>query len=95
MRVEIPEQARTLAVLAPRDAGESFDGWSIGDGQLRSFGGPVHARSGGTFELRLHPVGKTDPAVVPAPPWSPWPVLRRAATELRDRTLPLRPTRLL
>jgi hypothetical protein len=95
MRVEMPEQARTLAVLAPRDACEYFDGWSIGDGPLRPFGGPVHSGSGRTLELRLHPVGKTDPAAVAPPPWSPWPIVRRAATELRDRTLPLRPTRLL
>jgi hypothetical protein len=95
MRVELPDGARTVAVLAPRDADACFDGWSIGDGPLRAFGGAVHCEPGRTVELRLRPIGEIDPGAVPAPPWRPWPILRRAATELRDRTLPLRATRSL
>jgi hypothetical protein len=30
---------------------------------------------------------------VPVPAWRPWPQLRRAATEARDRALPLRAAR--
>ena len=34
-----------------------------------------------------------DAGQVPAPAWRPWPKLRRAGTEMRDRALPWRPAR--
>jgi hypothetical protein len=93
MRVDLPEGVRTLAILAPRDAGEHFGGWSVGNGPLLTFGEPVQCDGvRRTLWLRLRPLGETDPRAIPAPPWRPWPILRRSATELRDRTLPLRPT---
>jgi hypothetical protein len=94
MRVSLPACVRTLAVLTPRDAAECFEGWSVDGGELRLFGEPLPCTGGDReLELRLRPVGEIDPAAIPAPPFSPWPLMRRAATELRDRTLPLRPSR--
>jgi hypothetical protein len=94
MRVALPAAVRTLAVIAPRDGAACFEGWSVGGGELRPFGDSLPCDGAGReLELRLRPVGEIDPAAVPAPPFSPWPLVRRAATELRDRTLPLRPSR--
>ncbi|HEV7804359.1 MAG TPA: hypothetical protein VGO80_00955 [Solirubrobacteraceae bacterium] len=90
VRVELPAGAGTLTLLAPRDAASHFVGWSVDDVHIAAFGDSLACGGGRTVTIRLHPIGEIDPAVVDAPPFRPWPVLRRAATELRDRTLPLR-----
>ena len=94
LRIEPPAGARTLRVDAPREhrrrapaermvarrrTGSARSGrtWTVaGDGQV---------------EVRLHGTDDVDPERVAAPPWQPWPRVRRAATEVRDRALPLRP----
>ena len=54
-------------------------------------GRPVRAPGprGRATELRLVATTATDAAAVPPPAWRAWPVLRRLATETRDRAQPL------
>lgn len=92
MQVALPEGAGALTVCSPRDAEEHFGGWSIDGAPIASFGEALACGGGRTVVVRLHPHDEIDPETVRAPPFSPWPILRRAVTELRDRTLPLRPT---
>ena len=79
---------------APCDATDAgaLVGWASGSGAPRPFAAPAVAREG-SVEVRL--LGRHDVEVddVPAPAWRPWPQLRRAATEARDRALPLRAAR--
>jgi hypothetical protein len=86
--VDVDPAARELTVLAPRDGEDAFAGWSIGDGRRLPFGTPVPVPPG-RLELRLVPVAPVDPKNVPAPRPSVWPVVRRFATETRDRLEPL------
>ncbi len=88
--VEVPPEATTLAVTAPDPIGPelALRGWSLGAEAVRPFGEAV-AVVPGTHELRLHGTHDVDPAAVPAPAWRPWPTLRRAGTELRDRAVAL------
>jgi hypothetical protein len=89
--VTLPESASTLVVEPPRGAGPALLGWSpAGGGPLVPFGAAVECAGGRAYELRLHVAGAVDPLTVEPPAWRPWPVLRRAATEARDRALPLR-----
>jgi hypothetical protein len=39
------------------------------------------------LEIQLHGAADVEPRLVPAPVWRPWPKLRRAVTELRDRAI--------
>jgi hypothetical protein len=80
-------------VQGPADAldGGSLQGWSVGDGPLQPFGADVPWQGNGHVEIRLRGAQDLDAADVAAPAWRPWPKLRRAATEARDRLLPLRP----
>lgn len=91
--VEPPVGARTLRVEAPTgSAGElRLRGWSLDHGPLHRFGVDVPLPGDAPVEVRLHGTGDVDPNRVAAPSWQPWPRLRRAATEVRDRALPLRP----
>lgn len=93
LRIESPASARTLRVEAPSyTAGEvRLCGWSLGDGPVVSFGEDLPIPGEAPVDVRLHGVGDVDPERVAAPPWQPWPRVRRAATEARDRALPLRP----
>jgi hypothetical protein len=94
MRIALPPQVRTMSVEEPHDALEAtrLAGWSAGS-PMRSFGTDGAPVSGASVELRLHGPDDVDAAAVAAPAWRPWPKLRRAATEARDRALPLRPAR--
>jgi hypothetical protein len=65
----------------------------VGDGQPLPFGEPVPCVAGQPLDVRLRRGDEVAAQDVAAPAWRPWPVLRRAATELRDRALPLRPAR--
>ena len=87
LRVALPAAVRSLTVARPRGADGALLGFSAGGGPVAPFGCPVRAT--GVSELRLVAAGATDPAAVPAPAWRPWPVLRRLATETRDRAQPL------
>jgi hypothetical protein len=89
-----PDGATTLAVEAPEDhvGAGLLAGWSLGAGPVRPFGTAIDAHVA-RLEIRLHGVQDLDPARVVARAWRPWPRLRRAATEARDRALPLLPPR--
>jgi hypothetical protein len=93
--VSPPPRASTLVVQEPRhahgDAG--LGGWSLGAGPIQPFGAEAPIECGGPVEIRLRGVHDVDAGQVAAPAWRPWPKLRRAGTEMRDRVLPLRPAR--
>jgi hypothetical protein len=93
LRVKPTAGARTLRVQAP--AGTSGEhglrGWSIGAGPIHPFDEDVAFAGDTVVEVSLRGVRDVDPDRVAAPPWRPWPRVRRAATEVRDRALPLRP----
>jgi hypothetical protein len=93
LRLAAEPGARTLRVQAPADAldGGALEGWSVGDGPVQPFGTDVPWQGNGHVEIRLHGAQDLDASDVAAPAWRPWPKLRRAATEARDRLLPLRP----
>lgn len=88
VRVEVPAGVRALRVALPTGAAAGLTGWR-GDGE-HAFGADVPVAAGRTVEVRLAGAHDVDPATVPAPTWSPWPRLRRAATEARDRAVTLR-----
>jgi hypothetical protein len=92
LRLASEPGARTLRVQAPADAldGDSLQGWSSGDGPLQPFGADVPWQGNGHVEIRRRGAQDLDAGDVAAPAWRPWPKLRRAATEARDRLMPLR-----
>jgi hypothetical protein len=92
LRLAAEPGARTLRVQAPADAldGGSLQGWAVGDGPLQPFGTDVPCQGNGHVEIRLRGAQDLDASDVAAPAWRPWPKLRRAATEARDRLMPLR-----
>jgi hypothetical protein len=87
VRVEVPEGVRALRVALPTGPAAGLTGWRDGEAMFDS---DVPVAGGSTVEVRLSGSHDVDPATVPAPAWSPWPRLRRAATEARDRALSLR-----
>ena len=92
LRLAAEPGARTVRVEAPADAldGAALQGWSVGDGAVQPFGADVPWQGNGHVEIRLRGAQDLDAGAVAPPPWRPWPKLRRAATEARDRLLPLR-----
>jgi hypothetical protein len=91
--VDVPDGACALEVSAPAPVGAlELHGWSVGGGEVVPFGGAAPVAPG-RHEVRLHGVADVDPETVPPPAWRPWPALRRAGTELRDRAVALRPAR--
>jgi hypothetical protein len=95
LRVAPPAGARTLTVHEPREAygAPSLEGWSLGSGPVLAFGARATVDQPGPLEVRLRGPRDVHAGQVPAPAWRPWPRLRRAGTEVRDRALPLRPAR--
>lgn len=93
-RVDLPAGVRDLTVEAPQDATDAaaLVGWSFDDGEIHPFGDLAPAPEGVT-EVRLHGRDDLEPDAVPLPAWRPWPRVRRAVTEARDRSLPLRAAR--
>jgi hypothetical protein len=87
LQVPLAKGVKSLAVERPSQPDADFAGWTTGSG-LCPFDMPVPV-FGRRVELRLVPCTALDPAGVPAPRSSFWPVLRRAATETRDRLRPL------
>jgi hypothetical protein len=95
IRIVPPAGATRISVCRPQDAAGELElqTWSIASERRRfDVDGPLPAE-GGAIEVRLHGSRDVDPRQVPAPAWRPWPRLRRAGTEVRDRALPLRPLR--
>lgn len=95
VRVTVPAGVQELRVeLAPTVGGEpGVDGWSLtapGSRVATGFGGARAVAGAGIAEVLLSTPWSVAASTVPAPAWRPWPGLRRAATEARDRLLPLR-----
>jgi hypothetical protein len=92
VRVKPAAGTSSLGVVVPRGAHGDLElvGWSVDGRPVRPFGEVVELGSDEARVVRLHGVGDVDAAAVPSPPWRPWPRLRRAGTEARDRLLPLR-----
>ena len=49
----------------------------------------IPVRGGRDAHVRLEYDGRVEPHDVPPPPWRPWPIVRRALTEGRDRLRPV------
>lgn len=80
--------ADTVVVEGLPGVEETFAGWSAGDRRTLPFDEGV-ALAEDRLEIQLMPESPVDPYSVAAPPASAWPLLRRAATETRDRLRPL------
>lgn len=91
VRVQLPTPVRELTVARPPDLRErdALAGWSLDGGEIRPFGEPATVTAAGPAAIALHGRDDVDPAGVPAPRWRAGPRLRRAATEARDRAMPL------
>ncbi len=90
LRVEVPEGARSLVVEPPPGLSAGFASWSANGSPGLRFGLSMPCEPG-QLELRLEPAARIDAATVPSPSPSLWPLVRRAATETRDRLRPLLP----
>jgi hypothetical protein len=90
-KVSVSPETTLIQVLAPDDALDpgALTGWSLAGGPVHPFGTSVPLARGRVADVRLHARDQVDPGRVPAPAWRPWPRLRRAVTEARDRALPL------
>ncbi len=88
VRVGLPEAVTELTVEEPDDllADKRLTGWSLPDGTLRAFGESAPVPRVGV-SVRLHGADDVSPEQIKAPPWRPWPKLRRVAVEARDRGL--------
>jgi hypothetical protein len=93
MQFQLPQDARAIEVEEPRNSRGALLGWSPGSSRSCQFGVAVPDRGGRNIEVRLRPKIEHDPELVPPPSWRPWPKVRRAASETRDRLMPLWSTR--
>jgi hypothetical protein len=80
--------AKAIVVEGQPGAEETFAGWSGNGRRGLPFDESVSLKTK-ELEIRLTPRTAVDPYGVAAPPASAWPLIRRAATETRDRLLPL------
>ncbi len=89
--VDLPDGVHTLRVELPEDAlaPDALTGWSAGGAERHRFGTDVPLPGGGELAIRLRARADVRPDDVAAPVWRPWPRLRRAATEARDRATPV------
>ena len=95
VRVQLPGRACRLVVTAPRYSDGSLAGWSAGSGPISPFAEAVACAGETEVEIRLRPRDEVDPAIVAPPGRRPWALVRRTATEARDRAMPLPGVRLL
>lgn len=89
--VDLPEATSQLIVEAPRGPGyELVELVSPGSGVTtrRRSEAEFGLGEGASVTIRLVAEGAIDPGRVPAPGPRPWPVIRRALTEARDRSQP-------
>ena len=86
MRLKLPQKAESLLVEQPRSP-DGLDGWSTGD-STHPFDSALVCGAG-EREIQLTTNTRLDPAAIPNPTPRLWPILRRAATETRDRLQPL------
>jgi hypothetical protein len=88
LRVNLPRGAKSLVVESPRDLNQGLAGWSGECSPTVPFDSSMPCEPG-KLEIHLKPLCSIDPANVPSPTPRVWPILRRAATEARDRLRPL------
>ncbi len=88
LRLELPPGVDRLVLEPPRGPDGGFAGWSVDGATNHPFGSSAPCGAG-DVEVRLQPSRQVDPLSVPAPAGSVWPILRRTATETRDRLRPL------
>ena len=98
-RVIIPEpDASVVVVHAPQDSIDAgaLSGFVVrdltdpsGPARVAAFGDVVALAPGANrrLEITLHGTADVEPGLVPPPAWRPWPKLRRAVTEIRDRAI--------
>ena len=98
-RIRVAPQAgvRSLRVEAPLSThGElGSRGWSLGDGVVRPFGASVAVTAGAPSTSACAATRTSIRAAGRPAGLAPVAALRRVATEVRDRALPLRPARAL
>lgn len=95
--VKVPEGIDQVIVEKPlshgKDEGETLICGDIQDSLTFSPSGwisnPIPVRSFDLLELSLLHPEAVDPNLVPPPPWSPWPIIRRTATAICERCRPL------
>jgi len=93
LRLTVPAVVRELVVERPLDSLDAgaLDGFSISGGgdtdTVNPFGSAVSISGSGerAVQIRLDGRHDVDPWRIPPPPWRPWPKVRRAVTEIRDR----------
>lgn len=92
LRITIPSGVEQIVVAAPESSRGPLEltGWSAPGAPMVPFGSPAAVNGASPVEVRLHVTAALGPADVAAPAWRPWPRLRRAVAESRDRALPLR-----
>ncbi|MCW2958639.1 MAG: hypothetical protein JWP18_1442 [Solirubrobacterales bacterium] len=95
LQVGVPDGVHAVLVEAPPGgATTGFCGWETDAGPREApwaFGAamPIDTVGGHELTVRLVPFQGTDPGTVASPPRRAWPVVRRRATEARDRLAPL------
>jgi hypothetical protein len=89
LRLPVPAGVSAVAVEAPRRDAERFVGWSLDSDPVGPFDLPAAIGSDPVVNITLKSAQAVDPAVVAAPGTSLWPLVRRTATETRDRLQPL------
>jgi hypothetical protein len=96
LRVGVPEGVTELVVQAPAMTGAdaALSGWRLSGGRLPAapvdFGAAAPVDGDRQLLVELVPQWEADAWTVRAPVWRPWPAMRRAVTETRDRLLPVR-----
>jgi hypothetical protein len=93
LRLPLDDGPSAVCIQAPSDAVRdgALEGWSCNGGPAQPFGTETSSPVNGPGDIRLRGAGDVLSSAVAAPNWRPWPKLRRAATEMRDRAMPLRP----
>jgi hypothetical protein len=90
LRIDVPEGVDSVVIAEPRGSGDELSARPAEDSQSVPLGSSFNCGEG-ALEVRLRPASHIDPSSVPSPAPRIWPILRRAATEVRDRLRPLLP----
>jgi len=86
--IDVPEGVDELVVELPPGHAEP-ERETVATARFADGRATVAVRGGGMIQLALERVDAVDVSTVPSPPWRPWPLVRRALTEGRDRIQPL------
>jgi len=88
-RVRAPEGVERLLLEGPVEPAPERT-WATGAGARVLDDGTIEVSGeGGEVTVEIRPPISVDPTTIPLPPVSPWPWIRRALTEGRDRVRPL------